>query len=151
PPCSARGAASQGARRSSPGRLRREVPGCRPRRWSRSTIMPGLLSRNGRSLAILFSLGVVVLISFWEVTHCDFINFDDDVYVTGNAPVQQGITPDAIRWAFTTDHNANWFPLTWLSHMLDVQLFGLDPHWHHVTNLLFHLANTLLLFFVLHR
>src|SRR5262249_18262608 len=113
--------------------------------------MPGLLSRNGRSLAILFSLGVVVLISFWQVTHCDFINFDDDVYVTGNPPVQQGITPDAIRWAFTTDHNANWFPLTWLSHMLDVQLFGLDPRWHHLTNLLFHLANTLLLFFVLHR
>ena len=58
---------------------------------------------------------------------------------------------EGIGWAFTTGHAANWHPLTWISHMVDVQLFGLHPGWHHLVNLLFHLANTLLLFLVLHR
>ena len=62
-----------------------------------------------------------------------------------------GITTEAIRWAFTTGYAANWHPVTWMSHMLDVQLFGLKPRWHHLTNLLFHIANTLLLFFIFHR
>ena len=57
----------------------------------------------------------------------------------------------SIRWAFTTGYSANWHPVTWMSHMLDVQLFGLKPRWHHLTNLLFHIANTLLLFFIFHR
>ncbi len=109
------------------------------------------LSGNGQSLAILLSLGIVVLVSFWPVIDCDFVNFDDDLYVTGNDHVREGLTADSVRWAFTTTHNANWFPLTWLSHMLDVQLFGLDARWHHLTNLLLHVANTLLLFLVLHR
>ena len=58
---------------------------------------------------------------------------------------------EAIRWAFTTGHAGNWHPLTWISHMLDIQLFGLNPQGHHLMNLFFHIANTLLLFFVLHR
>ena len=113
--------------------------------------MASLLARNRQSLLVLASLSIVVLISFWRVSDCDFTNFDDDIYVTANAWVRQGITPDGIRWAFTTNENANWFPLTWLSHMLDVELFGLDPRWHHLSNLLFHVANTLLLFLVLQR
>jgi regulator of sirC expression with transglutaminase-like and TPR domain len=88
---------------------------------------------------------------FWQVNHCDFINYDDPLYVTENKNVQSGITMDGIQWAFTTGHAANWHPLTWISHMLDVQLFGLQPQWHHLTNLLFHIVNTLLLFFVLYR
>jgi hypothetical protein len=83
--------------------------------------------------------------------YLDFIYFDDQSYVTENYLVQKGITLEGIRWAFTTGHASNWHPLTWISHMLDVQLFGLQPRWHHLTNLLFHLVNTLLLFFVLHR
>ena len=89
--------------------------------------------------------------AFWQVNHCDFINYDDDVYVTENSHIQNGITMEGIRWAFTTSYAANWHPLTWISHMLDVQLFGLNPRWHHLTNLFFHIANTLLLFLVFHR
>ena len=91
------------------------------------------------------------LIAFWQVNHCDFINYDDPSYVTENVHIRHGITTEAIRWAFTTGYAANWHPVTWISHMLDVELFGLKPRWHHLTNLLFHLANTLLLFFVFHR
>ncbi len=72
-------------------------------------------------------------------------------YVTDNRHVQDGLTVEGILWAFTTGHAGYWHPLTWISHMVDVQLFGLQPGWHHLTNLLFHLASTLLLFLVLHR
>ena len=65
--------------------------------------------------------------------------------------IQNGVTVDAIRWAFTTTYQANWHPLTWMSHMLDVQLFGLNPRWHHLTNLLFHISNTILLFLIFCR
>jgi tetratricopeptide (TPR) repeat protein len=100
---------------------------------------------------ILVFLTAATLLVFWQVNHCEFITYDDNVYVTENGPVQNGLTVEGIRWAFTTYHAFNWHPLTWLSHMLDVQLFGLNPRWHHLTSLLFHLANTLLLFLVLHR
>ena len=102
-------------------------------------------------LLILLFLTAATLLAFWRVNHCEFINFDDHEYVTENGSIQNGITIEGIRWAFTTYHASNWHPLTWISHMLDVQLFGLNPRWHHLTNLLFHIANTLLLFFVFHR
>jgi tetratricopeptide (TPR) repeat protein len=104
-----------------------------------------------RILPIYFLLAVATLVSFWQLNHCDFINYDDEEYLTENPQVQNGITRGAVLWAFTTGHAANWHPVTWLSHMLDVELFGLNPHRHHLTNLLFHIANTLLLFFILNR
>ncbi len=104
-----------------------------------------------RLLIISLLLIIATFMAFWQVTHCDFINFDDPEYVTDNRHVQDGLTVEGILWAFTTGHAANWHPLTWISHMVDVQLFGLQPGWHHLTNLLFHLANTLLLFLVLNR
>ncbi len=100
---------------------------------------------------IYLLLTAAAIIAFWQVNQCDFINYDDPVYVTENIHIRHGITIQAIRWAFTTGHAANWHPVTWMSHMLDVQLFGLKPRWHHLTNLLFHIANTLLLFFIFHR
>jgi lipoprotein NlpI len=100
---------------------------------------------------ILLFLATVTLLAFWQVNHCEFIDYDDDVYVTGNSHVQDGITIEGIRWAFTTGHANFWHPLTWISHMLDVQLLGLSPRGHHLTNLLLHIANTLLLFLVLYR
>src|SRR5208337_913244 len=97
-------------------------------------------------------LTAAAIIAFWQVSQCDFINYDDTSYVTENIHIRDGITTQAIRWAFTTGHAANWHPpLTWMSHMLDVQLFGLKPRWHHLTNLLFHIVNTLLIFFIFHR
>ncbi len=110
-----------------------------------------MAERKKQILAIYLSLTVITLIAFWQVSRCDFINFDDPVYVTENVHVQNGITAGALSWAFTTGHAANWHPLTWISHMLDVRLFGLNPHGHHLISLLLHIANTLLLFFVLHR
>jgi protein O-mannosyl-transferase len=100
---------------------------------------------------IYILLTATVIIAFRRVTRCDFISLDDFTYVTENINIRHGMTMEAIRWAFTTGYAGNWHPLTWMSHMLDIQLFGLNPRWHHFTNLLFHMANTLLLFFVFHR
>jgi len=100
---------------------------------------------------IYIFLTVATLTTFWQVNHCDFITYDDTDYVTENSHILNGITGNGIRWAFMTGHSSNWHPLTWISHMLDVQLFGLNPQGHHLTNLFFHIANTLLLFFVLRR
>jgi hypothetical protein len=107
--------------------------------------------RNRQTALICFFLTLFPLIAFWPITQADFISLDDSKYVTHNFHIQHGISPDAIAWAFTTGYAANWHPLTWMSHMLDIQLFGLNPHFHHVVSLLFHVANTLLLFFVFHR
>jgi tetratricopeptide (TPR) repeat protein len=73
------------------------------------------------------------------------------VYVSENGNIQSGLTIEGIQWAFLSGYAANWHPLTWISHMLDIEFFGSQPRWHHLTNLIFHLATTLLLFFVLDR
>jgi len=88
---------------------------------------------------------------YWQVHSCDFVNYDDNEYVTENPNVKAGLTRQGVIWAFTTGYAANWFPLTWLSHMLDCELFGVNAGSHHLTNLLLHIANTLLLFIVLKR
>lgn len=88
---------------------------------------------------------------YWQVRNHEFINFDDPKYVTANRQVQAGLSGENIKWAFTTKHASNWHPLTWLSHMLDCHLFGLNAGWHHFVNLLFHLVNTMLLLLVIHR
>jgi len=106
------------------------------------------ISRKKHLLVISLLLAVTGFIAFWQVTDSDFINLDDQRYVTENWYIQDGLTVGAIRWAFTTLYAEFWHPLTWLSHMADVQLFGMDPEWHHLTNLLLHLASTLLLFLV---
>ncbi len=100
---------------------------------------------------IYLLLAAAVIVAFRQVGRCDFINYDDPDYITKNVHVQHGITMESIWWAFTTANAGNWHPLTWVSHMLDVQVFGLNPHLHHLVNLLFHVASTLLLFFVFHR
>src|SRR5690606_5675559 len=103
---------------------------------------------------MLIALGLVLLtvLAYARVPSLSFLDsYDDALYVTGNDIVQQGLTRDGVVWAFTTIHAANWHPLTWLSHMLDVTLFGLNPGAHHLMNLLIHLANVLLLFAVLVR
>jgi tetratricopeptide (TPR) repeat protein len=102
-------------------------------------------------ICVYVALALSTLAVYWQVHDYDFVNFDDPDYVRKNPNVQSGITLDSIKWAFTTGHAANWHPLTWLSHMLDCQLFGTNPGGHHLTNLLLHIANTLLLFAVLKR
>ena len=108
------------------------------------------MPKNKYILLITLFLILTTLIAFHHVGNHGFVDYDDNVYITENQPIQNGITIQGVRWAFTTGYAANWHPLTWMSHMLDIQLFGLNPQWHHLTNLLFHLANVFLLFFVLH-
>lgn len=96
-------------------------------------------------------LVVATLAVYWKVQNHDFVNYDDHLYVIDNRHVQAGFTREGIIWAFTTIHASNWHPLTWLSHMLDCQIYGLNAGGHHLTNLLFHIVNTLLLFIVLKR
>lgn len=93
----------------------------------------------------------VTFAGFEPVRNHAFLNIDDNFYVTDNPPVKSGMTLKGVIWAFTAMHAANWHPLTWLSHMLDCQLYGLDPSGHHLTNLVFHLASVLMLFLVLAR
>jgi len=104
-----------------------------------------------RDLLVCIILVIAILAIFWQIKNHDFINYDDNVYVTDNLHIYQGLTVDNIIWAFTTGYASNYHPLTWLSHMLDISLFGLNPGWHHLVNVFFHIANTLLLFFILNR
>ncbi len=103
-------------------------------------------------LPVWLIAGLLVLVTiavYWPATQCDFVNLDDDVYVYENAHVQNGLTWENVRWASTTLYFGIWHPLTWVSHMLDCQLFGLRPAGHHLTSVLLHAANTVLLFVVL--
>src|SRR5262245_61067637 len=95
---------------------------------------------------ICLLLIVATLLVYAPVRHHDFVEIDDVEYVRENPQVRAGITREGIVWAFTTGHASNWHPLTWLSHMLDVQLFGLNAGAHHLMSLFFHVANAVLLF-----
>jgi hypothetical protein len=94
---------------------------------------------------------VVSLAVFWQVHQYDFVNLDDDRYVTKNDYVQSGITPEGVRWAFSTTFAQYWHPVTWLSLMLDFHLYGLNAGGYHVTNLILHILSTLLLFWLFNR
>ncbi len=112
---------------------------------------PNPPSVNGQPRFIALVLALVTLAIYLPVLHNGFVNYDDDDYVTNNRVVKNGLTPAGVHWAFTTFHAANWHPLTWWSHMLDCQLFGLNPAAHHLVNALIHSANAALLFGLLLR
>jgi tetratricopeptide (TPR) repeat protein len=95
-------------------------------------------------LAITLGLAAATLAAYHGVLANDFVNYDDDLYLTKVAAVQAGLTLESVGWAFTTFHGANWFPLTWLSWLLDAQLYGLSPRGFHATSLALHIANALL-------
>ena len=102
-------------------------------------------------LFIYFALAMSVILVFQQVRNFDFVNYDDKGYVYENQHILNGLTGDGVIWAFTTGDEANWHPVTWLSLMLDCQLFGPDPGRIHLVNVFLHLANTLLLFAVLKK
>ncbi len=102
-----------------------------------------------RSFWVCLALMLITTAVYYQVCTYDFINYDDPNYVSKNPNIQAGITPKAVKWALTTGHADNWHPLTWFSHMLDWLVFGPKAGGHHLTNLIFHIANTLLLFIVL--
>lgn len=94
---------------------------------------------------------VAILIVYWQVGSHEFINYDDNQYIYENPHVTQGITGPNIAWSFTSVEAANWHPITWLSHMADVQLYGMNPRGHHFTNVFIHTAATVLLLLLLFR
>lgn len=115
---------------------------------------PQTLKAHVSLKAILLScslLCALTIIAYVNVFTCNFINYDDPLYLLDRPEVASGLTADSVRWAFTTTVEGNWIPLTWLSYLLDVSLFGINARAHHTINLLIHLINTLLLLFALRR
>jgi protein O-mannosyl-transferase len=98
---------------------------------------------------IAFFLVLVTIALYWPATSHDFVNYDDDMYVKDNTHVTSGLTLGNVRWAFRSDYAGNWHPVTWLSHMLDCQMFGLNSWGHHLTSLLLHALNAGLVFVLL--
>ncbi len=109
------------------------------------------MDRRHSAFALILFLTITTFAVFWQMRNHEFVILDDGKYVTENSHVRDGLTWEGLVWAFTTTHANFWHPLTWISHMLDCELYGLDPGGHHFTNLLIHIANTLLLFLVLER
>jgi Flp pilus assembly protein TadD len=107
--------------------------------------------RQRSDFLIYLVLGVAVFAAYSQVVHFDFVGYDDPDYGTANAHVNAGLTWAGISWAFTSAFAANWFPLTWISHMLDWQFFGADAGGQHFTSLCIHAISTLMLFAVLKR
>jgi protein O-mannosyl-transferase len=98
-------------------------------------------SRLGSPLALL-AIWIATAVVYAQVAHFAFVSWDDPLYVTANRQVQSGLSLSGAAWALTARADSNWLPLTWLSHMLDVQIFGMQPGGHHATNLVLHLADT---------
>ena len=109
------------------------------------------LTRNQLLSVICLTLALGTAVLYWPTVHHNFVNLDDEAYITANPHVKSGLTWAGFVWSFQIGYAANWHPLTWQSHMVDCQLYGLNPGGHHLTSLLLHVANTLLLFLLLNR
>jgi len=109
-----------------------------------------LADQKSRVALFCVILAIATFAAFAQTLRCDFIIYDDEDHVTKNPHVYTGLTTENIKWAFTTGYWANWQPLTWISHMVNCELFKLNPLYHHLTNLLLHIADTVLLFLVLY-
>jgi len=121
---------------------------------SKETFSPDAAQhKNWIPALICLALAILTAAAFWQLKDCGFINYDDNNYVYENATVQTGLNANSIVQAFSSElaKVGHWHPLTWLSLMLDYELFGLNPTGYHLINLLFHVVNTLLLFLVLRR
>ncbi|HEV2114271.1 MAG TPA: hypothetical protein VGR50_08975, partial [Terriglobales bacterium] len=104
----------------------------------------GLFASPGkRQLVLSLALVAMTLAIYAPLRDYPFITYDDNLYVTQNLPVRTGLNWKSVAWAFTTVEVANYHPITWLSHELDVQLFGLNPAGHHLTSILLHCLNTM--------
>ncbi|HEX2769759.1 MAG TPA: hypothetical protein VHN12_10800, partial [Geobacteraceae bacterium] len=113
--------------------------------------MPAGTDGKWRLPLALVLIAAVTVAVYWPVLNNGFIDYDDTDYVTVNIMVRQGLTLKGFIWSFSAFHAGNWHPLTWLSHMLDIQLFDLNPMGHHADSLLLHVGNAVLLCFILQR
>src|SRR4051812_20806563 len=111
------------------------------------TLTPTRHHTRRAAIAASAILLLLATLPYLQTLRNDFV-YDDIFYVVDNPYVQQGLTPASVAWAFTTGRGGNWHPVTWLSHMLDVSLWGSAPPGHHFTNVMVHAANTLLLFLI---
>jgi tetratricopeptide (TPR) repeat protein len=114
-------------------------------------VRPKPAGRWWPDLWICLLLLAATLAVYSQVRHYEFVNYDDPEYVGENIHVRAGLTADSLVWALTSFDAANWFPLTWITHMADCQFFGMESGWHHLTNVWLHALNALLLFAVLKR
>jgi len=134
-------------------------PGIRPRTLrrqverARKSAIPGRQRSDSllRIIGMGFLLVVATFVLYGAVGNHEFINYDDKEYVLDNPHVTAGLSWDTVRWSLTANEQANWHPMTWLSHALDCQLFGLDAGYHHIDNLIIHALNVLLLFLLLQQ
>jgi tetratricopeptide (TPR) repeat protein len=104
-----------------------------------------------KKIIIILGLVLLVLAAYWQVKNFEFVNYDDQIYVTQNFQTQSGITRESIAYTFTDLRTSNWHPLTMISHMLDWQLFGEKAGGHHWTSVIIHIFNTVLLFLLLNK
>ena len=110
-----------------------------------------IFSSSRERIAVLcLVLTAITLVAYAPLKENGFVNYDDDRYVTDNSHVKGGLSWSNAEWAFRTTDASNWHPLTWISHMADVQWFGMNPAGHHLTSLCFHVANVCLLFLALY-
>src|SRR5438445_12781603 len=131
---------------------KRKAGGFRTAAKGRSAVPRSRATTFGRpDLLILLGLAVMTFAIYAQVIGHQFITLDDDAYIRENAMVNRGVTLAGVTWAFTTFYQGNWHPLTWIAHMIDSHLFGMNAGGHLLVNALIHVANTLLVFWLLLR
>ena len=135
----------------TPVSLTGEMPGLADSRSLESESRPAGLNDRWTIPGVCIFLAAIIWVVFGQTLGHEFVNYDDDLYVYENPAVTRGLTLQGIIWAFTHVHCSNWHPLTWVSHMLDCQFYGLSPGGHHLTNILFHTATAILLFLILRQ
>jgi len=138
-------------RSSAPASPAGEMPGGADSRSPESECRPAGLNDRWRVPGVCLFLAAIIWVVFGQTLGHEFVNYDDDLYVYENPVVQKGLTWEGFRWALTYGQIGHWHPLTWLSHMLDCQLYGLQAGGHHLTNILLHTATAILLFLVLRQ
>ncbi|MBN2020626.1 MAG: tetratricopeptide repeat protein [Sedimentisphaerales bacterium] len=111
----------------------------------------GMQNAERRTLFVCFALAIAVLAAYEGVRKNNFVNYDDNIYITDNPRVQKGLNADSLKWALTDSETGYWHPLTWLSHITDCAVFGMKPAGHHMVSVGFHIANVLLLFLILKK
>ena len=107
--------------------------------------------RTRPEFPVCLFLTLIIAAVYFQVRNHEFVDYDDNTYVRINPHIQSGLNREGISWAFTSTRAGNWHPLTWVSHMMDVQLYGMNVGGHHLTNVVFHILNSLLLFLLLRR
>jgi hypothetical protein len=130
---------------------KRKTAGVTAAKGRRAVGLSGAATFGRPDFLILVAMAVLTLGIYAQVIGHQFITFDDDSYIKENPMVNRGVTLAGLAWAFTTFYKANWHPLTWIAHMIDSQLFGLNAGGHLLVNALIHVANTLLVFWFLLR